>query len=942
MKDISIEILSDITVYMKYARYLKNKKRRETWREIVTRNKNMHKKKFPELASEIDSVYELVYDKKVLPSMRSLQFGGKPIEISPNRIFNCAYLPIDDYQAFSEIMFLLLGGSGVGYSVQKHHVEKLPEIRKPRQDRKRRFLIGDSIEGWADSIKVLIRSYFEGLSTPEFDFSDIRQKGLPLITSGGKAPGPQPLKDCIHNIIKVLDSVENGTQLSSINCHDIICYIADAVLSGGIRRSALISLFSIDDEEMLTCKYGNWWEQNPQRARANNSAMALRHKISEEDFISLWDKIEKSHSGEPGILFSNDKEWGTNPCQPGSAPVLTSKGIREFRELKIGDLIWSESGWTKVINKASSGYKEVYKYRTTAGVFYGTSNHRVINNGEKLEVGSSDSIDILVGEYNVGVIHEYDIQDIMDGIVFGDGSVHKASNNLIYLCVGQDDNDYFDSEISSLIKEYRPGLAEYAYEIETSIMPHELDYTYKRIVPPRFFYGDRNKVCGFLRGLFTANGSICGERITLKASSATVIEQVQVMLSSIGIRSYFTTNKKSKIKWHNGEYESKESYDLNITIDRSKFLNSVGFIQKYKIDKIKDVISKITKIGRIKNTYDIVSEEFISKEEVFDITVDNESHTYWTGSCNVSNCCEIGLKNCQFCNLTEINASNIESQTDFNERSRAAAFIGTLQASYTNFHYLRDIWRKTTEKEALLGVGLTGICSGKILNLNIKEAAKEALKENERVSKLININKSARILTVKPSGTSSLVVGSSSGVHAWFDKYYIRRLRVGKNEPIYKYLAENHPELVEDEYFKPTIQAVISVPQKAPSEAIFRFEDVIDMLERVKKFNLEWVKEGHRSGANKHNVSATIYIGDNDWQRVGQWLWENRDSYNGLSVLPYDGGTYVQAPFESIDEDRYNELVKVLKKIDITKITEEEDNTELKEQVACSSGACDI
>lgn len=300
--DLSTKILSDITVHMKYAKFIPELNRRETWEELVTRNKKMHQKKYPHISDEIEEAYKFVYDKKVLPSMRSLQFGGKPIEISPNRIYNCAYLPIDDWRAFSETMFLLLGGTGVGFSVQRHHVEQLPEIRKPNPTRTRRYLIGDSIEGWADAIKILMRSYFEGMSTPEFDYSDIRQKGALLITSGGRAPGPQPLKDCIHNIKKILDAKEDGNKLTPVECHDIVCFIADAVLTGGIRRAALISLFSIDDEEMLSAKSGAWWELNPQRGRANNSAVILRHKITEEKFYQLWKKIEDSNSGELGFI----------------------------------------------------------------------------------------------------------------------------------------------------------------------------------------------------------------------------------------------------------------------------------------------------------------------------------------------------------------------------------------------------------------------------------------------------------------------------------------------------------------------------------------------------------------------------------------------------------------------------------------------------------------
>ena len=617
--DASQKILSDLTVYMKYAKFLPDVNRRETWEELVTRNMNMHIKKFPQLAGEIVEVYKYVYDKKVLPSMRSMQFGGKPIEISPNRIYNCAYLPIDHLDAFAESMFLLLGGTGVGYSVQKHHVEKLPEIRKPNPNRTRRFLVGDSIEGWADAIKVLMKSYFgEHLSTPEFDFSDIRPKGAQLVTSGGKAPGPQPLKDCLHKLKGMLDAKEDGEKMTPIEVHDMVCHIADAVLAGGIRRAALISLFSADDHEMISCKSGSWWETNPQRGRANNSATLVRHKITKEFFLDLWKRVEASGAGEPGIYFTNDKDWGTNPC------------------------------------------------------------------------------------------------------------------------------------------------------------------------------------------------------------------------------------------------------------------------------------------------------------------------------------CEIALRPNQFCNLCEVNVSDIESQEDLNNRVKAAAFIGTLQAGYTDFHYLRDIWKRTTEKDALIGVSMTGIGSGVVLGYNMKEAAKLVKEENVRVAGLIGINKSARTTTVKPAGTTSLTLGTSSGIHAWHNDYYIRRVRVGKNEAIYQYLAMYHPELVEDEFFRPHDTAVISVPQKAPEGAILRTESPFQLLDRVKKITQEWVRPGHRTGSNSHNVSATISLKPEDWELAGEWMWENRDFYNGLSVLPYDGGSYIQAPFEDCTEEEYERLFSKLQSIDLSKVVELQYNTDLSGELASAGGACEI
>ena len=620
MKEINRDILSDITVHMKYAKYLPDLQRRETWKELVDRNINMHIKKYPDIEMEIRKAYTYVYTKKVLPSMRSLQFAGKPIELSPNRLYNCSYLPVDDIEAFNEIMFLLLSGCGVGYSVQQHHINKLPTINKPFEKRSRRFVIGDSIEGWSDAVKVLVRSYLGGkrVSKIMFDYTDIRPKGARLVTSGGKAPGPQPLKECLIKIEGILEAKTDGDTLTSLEVHDIICHIADAVLAGGIRRAALISLFTANDDDMISCKSGNWWETNPQRGRANNSAVLMRHKVTKEFFMDLWKRVELSGAGEPGIYLNNDKDWGTNPC------------------------------------------------------------------------------------------------------------------------------------------------------------------------------------------------------------------------------------------------------------------------------------------------------------------------------------CEIALRPFQFCNLCEVNVSDVKDQQDFNDRVKAAAFIGTLQAGYTDFHYLREIWKETTEKDALIGVSMTGIGSAAVLQMDMKAAANIVTKENARVAKMINIKSSARCTTVKPAGTTSLVLGTSSGIHAWHNDYYVRRMRVGKNEAIYTYLSNQHPELIEDEYFRPHDTAVISVPQKAPATSILRTESPFDTLERVKRVSQEWIKPGHRRGSNTHNVSATISLKQDEWQEAGEWMWNNRDYYNGLSVLPYDGGTYTQAPFEDITEDKYTEMSKVLSDVDLTKVIEAEDNTDLSGEVACAGGACEV
>ena len=312
--DLGLDALSKITVFSKYAKYSPKEQRRETWNEIVDRYQEMLIKKYPNMKDGINASIEFIRDKKVLPSMRALQFAGPAAEVNNSRIYNCCYLPIDSLHSFSETMFLLLGGTGVGYSVQKHHVAQLPRIVKQDTYKQRNYLIEDSIMGWADAVKMLMKFYFEGGYKPKFDFRAIRHKGARLVTAGGKAPGPEPLKLCLAHVDAIMERKENGDQLTPLECHDILCHIANSVLAGGIRRSAMIALFSHDDEEMITCKYGNWWELNEQRGRANNSAVLERGFVSEDEFKALWKRIEASGSGEPGIYWTNNKDWGPNPC----------------------------------------------------------------------------------------------------------------------------------------------------------------------------------------------------------------------------------------------------------------------------------------------------------------------------------------------------------------------------------------------------------------------------------------------------------------------------------------------------------------------------------------------------------------------------------------------------------------------------------------------------
>lgn len=611
------KLLSDIVSFRTYSKYIHHLERRETLQETTNRTMNFFLDRFPKLSSEIVKAFSLVHDLKVMPSMRLMQFSGEAVNANNTRAYNCSFVHVSYPRVFQEILFLLLSGTGVGYSIQNRHILKLPTIRKPKEEGY--YRVHDSIEGWAEALGQLVGAYFYGGIRPDFDFSGIRPKGSYLVTTGAKAPGPEPLRHMLTEVDKKL-SIAIGRKLRPIEAHDINCLIADCVLAGGIRRAAMISLFDISDKEMLSCKSGPWWEKAPYRARANNSVVLHRQHTTKEDFLAILKACEDSKAGEPGFLWTEDLELGTNPCA------------------------------------------------------------------------------------------------------------------------------------------------------------------------------------------------------------------------------------------------------------------------------------------------------------------------------------EISLNSNQFCNLTSINQTGITTEKEFLKRVRAGTIIGTLQASLTNFPYLSEIWKETTEREALLGVSFTGIADsmGFITPELLQIGAKTVIQTNEEFAKKIGINKAARTTTVKPEGTTSTIFGSSSGIHDRHAQFYIRRIRMNANDPLAKYLTSTIPELVEVDKFSES-GVVVSIPQESPKGAITRgMTSAIDLLNRANSYNMNWIKPGHRSGLNTHNCSVTISVRDEEWHELGEKLWETRAMYNGVSLLPYDGGTYVQAPFEDIDENKFREMEKLVKSIDLTKVKEIEDFTNRGDIIACAGGACTI
>lgn len=617
----SLKLLSDLTYYMKYSKYMPELKRRETWAETVERNKNMHLTRFPQIRDLIDKTYTFMFDRKILPSGRSMQFGGDGILRNNNRMYNCSAIGISEINDFADLFYLLLCGCGVGFSVRKNFVSKLPKM-VARSGKTTKHIADDSIEGWADCLKALINGYFVTGDAVEFDLTPIRPKGALIRSSMCPAPGPEPLRDALDNIKKFLDAkiARGENTFTSVDCFDICCWISDAVLSGGVRRSAMICLFDKDDEEMLTAKQGEWWKENPQRALANISVQFDRDDTTKEEFDAIYAACKKSECGEPGFIWTNNPEWVINPCA------------------------------------------------------------------------------------------------------------------------------------------------------------------------------------------------------------------------------------------------------------------------------------------------------------------------------------EISMPSRSFCNLTSVNVGSVTDQADLEERVYYASVLGTLQASYTDLKYVNPEWKVNAERQALIGVSLTGLASHPDLSaLDFKAAAAVAVRANIETAKLIGINPADRVTTIKPDGTGALVLGTSSGVHPWHAKHYIRRLRINKMEPIYTYLSENFPDLIEDDYMKPEKNGVLSLVMRAPEGAVTRRnETAIEFLDRVKYMFENWIKPGHVRGDNYNNVSCTCNVKNHEWDDVREWMWENRDSYTGISLLPYSDASYQQAPFEDTNEETFNEFAAKHREFNLGDIREEQNFVDFGQDAACSAGGCEL
>jgi ribonucleotide reductase alpha subunit len=936
--------LASVVYKRTYAR--KDNGKLENWEDTVDRiirgnvsNHNVGKK-------EIERLRYFLLNRKCGPAGRGFWFSGSPgqTKLGGVALNNCWALTADDWMNFVIAQDLLMLGGGVGVSIEKMFVSKLPKIKKdveiihkPSNDAD--FIVPDSREGWCELTRRTLESFF--VTGKGFSYSTvcIRGQGELIKGFGGQASGPIPLIECINKLSSIFKKRE-GKYLHPIDAMDVICSIGEMVVSGNVRRSAIIIVGDANDKEYLTSKRWDLGAVPNQRAMANLSVVC-------EDIDDLhplfWATYE---AGEPfgivnrkairtyGRMGERKKDTAVcvNPCQPAWAPVLTPDGIKTLGEVSIGDEIWSGNKWTKIVKKWSTGIKPVFAYKTRAGIFYGTENHNVFSFGERVEAKEAETIDIARGP-NVNSEINLNNQDVVDGLIFGDG-YYEAKIKTNFLIIGAKDQEWH-----SIIQGVKaPGgyCHDQAWKVETTIKD-PLPKTYERAIPERFIKGDSAKICGFLKGLYSANGSITGSnRVTLKAASFKVIASVQQMLSSIGIVSYYTVNKPNEVEFSNGTYTCRESYDLNISTDRLKFRNLIGFIQNYKQERLNAICDGFEpNYNRSKNTYEIVETVKLSEEEVFDITVDCQEHCYWTGGLLVSNCAEATLEDCEPCNLQEIALPNLDSEEEFEEAARLMHRWGK-RVTMEKYHIPKA--DEVVKRNRRIGTGITGcLQSDLFLPYTLDKVYAAIQDENVKYSKELGIPESIRTTVVKPSGTISKVFDMSGyeGIHAAYSRYIIQRVRFAATDPLVNLLVEagHHIEpVIKFDGSYDTNTVVVDFYEQAPDGAPVSDENwhLWNQLETLRIAQKHWADQ---------SVSVTIYYKKEQIPEIKKWLADNLKNVKTISFLCHSDHGFKQAPKEAISKEEFEELSGRIKPLDVSKMGEEAPDLDGLE---CQGGYCPV
>lgn len=930
---MSIKALQDYTYVSKYARYNTNARRRETWAEAVDRVKEMHLRKFPHVADDIEWAFDLNKQKRVLGSQRALQFGGKPIEQKNARMYNCIASYCDRIRFFQETFWLLLCGCGTGFSVQKHHIAKLPnflDVRTlggPIEDKK--YLIADSIEGWADALGVLIATYFPHGEFPEwegcnvvFDYSLIRPAGSMLASSVGKAPGPEPLRRSLEIIRKLLnDRCKSYTKLRPIDAYDIVMHVSDAVLSGGVRRSATLCMFSLDDSEMMTAKTGNWFAENPQRARSNNSVTLIRNSTTKEQFTEAMKSVKEF--GEPGFIWVDNLESLYNPCVEISLYAYDEDGnsgwqacvsydtnlLTKCGNKKIGELvgkeveIWNGKSWKKVVPFKTGEHRKLYRVYLSDGSYLDcTSNHKWLvkdrfhlkyEEVETKDLSKFSKYAISTPRPNIkwnGTVCEPAAYEI--GFILGDGCCKRTDTNSgvrksFATLFGHDHDLGLNCRVLQKLKigeKYQVEATNVVFDEVDDKFCHKLKYS--NGLPSEIFTWDRETCYKFIAGWLDSDGTKTGRGFRIYGEKSK-IKDLQLLLTKLGFYSSINLMAKSGEKT-NISFRKQDVWYVQVSDTKDLFSKRINLKQTVRKKSGKGNNQVIKKIVELKGRHD----------------------TYCVFEPELNQCVFNNVLTKQ-CNLCEINGKKIKHKEDFALAAKAAGIIGTLQASYTNFEYLGQTTKKIVEREALLGVSITGMMDNPdvIFDPAIqREMAKLVVDTNAWMSKKIGINPAARCTCLKPAGSTSCILGSASGIHPHHAKRYFRRVQGNFMEAPLQYFKKFNPAAVEKSVWSAnkTDEVITFCVEIADGSKFKNQLGALTLLEYVKSTQQNWVVPGKREELCtqpwlSHNVSNTINVKPDEWDAITDFIYDNRQYFAGIALLPQSGDLdYPQAPFTTI------------------------------------------
>jgi hypothetical protein len=934
---------------------------------------------------------------EVMPSMRLVWAAGESAKRDNTELYNCSAMHMNSIESFSEMLYILMCGTGVGYGVQAVQVEKLPIIPVLTVGLEGTHIIEDSTAGWADSVKVLISQLYSGTDI-KMDYSGIRLKGARLRTKGGRASGPDPLKE-LHRYIREVFYIAQGRQLTPLEVSDICNVIAEIVVVGGVRRSSQICLSDLDSEEMRNAKM---FPFPPKRYMANFSAV-YEKKPSAAIFLREWASLVASGSGERGIFnlgsirknapLRREKSLIelTNPCFHKDTLITTRNGLFKIKELVGKEVdIWNGTTWQTINNFRKTGEnQEILQITLRDGsLIHVTPNHTMIlDNGEKvfaknLEVGVS------LKRGNTEIVGTHSEKGAyLKGFLLGDGTTTKG-RALLWL---------YDTKYMCQERLIQSALEITPTKVNTNgiLVPSFVDAgsnrkkmqglscrselalwagLWKQQLPDEVYNWDQTTKYEFIAGVMDADGSVCDSKKGFNYQLSSIHKQFlldfQTLLKTLGVLSTLSKARHQGVTDFNdgyGVYNIQPLYRLTISQT-----GAIRLAKKVTFSRLKSFADRGVKYNLAPTFNKIASIEYSDKaDEVFCCTVEGNHTLSISNGILVGQCGEINLRHRQFCNLSEVVIKADDSLSDLMEKVKVAVWIGCIQSTYTYFPYLSPEWQKNCEEEHLLGVSITG----QMDNLNIltdttlRELKRKTYEVAKNAARIIGMPIPTAITCVKPSGTVSQLVNSASGLHTRFAPYYIRRYRISAMDPLCKLMqAQRVPLKIEngqtEEDWEAEIKArdkgkphghhstiykegekwsldkvntfVVEFPIASPFGAKTRKDlNALEQLEHYKMVQTYWCE---------HNASNTIYVKDHEWTEVGNWVYKNWDSVGGLSFLPYEGGKYRLAPYEEISEYEYNIRKGDFTEIDYSLLSkfEEEDSTEGSQTLACVGDKCEL